>query len=53
VKKRLCTVIPEINAWLKKCEWGEFIVFVLKCYLINVNLVIECALNTATKIITN
>ena len=33
----LYTVIPEMNAWLKKCEWGKFIVFELKCYLINAN----------------
>ena len=25
------TVIPEINAWLNKWEWGKFIVFELKC----------------------
>ena len=37
----------------KKCEWGKFIVFELKCYLINVNGVIECELKTAKKIITN
>ena len=39
--------------WLKKCEWGTFIVFELKCYLMNANGVIECELKTATKIITN
>ena len=48
------TVILEINAWLKKKgKWGKFIVFELKCYLINMNGVIECELKTATKIITN
>ena len=47
------TVILEINAWLKKCEWGQFIVFELKCYLINANGVIECELKTAKRIITN
>jgi len=45
--------MSEINAWLKKFEWGKFIVFELKCYLINANGVIECELNTAKKIITN
>jgi len=39
--------------WLKKCEWGRFIVFELKFYLINANRVTECELKTATKIITN
>ena len=47
------TVILKINAQLKKCEWAKFIVFELKCYLINANGVIECELKTATKIITN
>jgi len=37
----------------KKCEWGKFIAFELKCYLINANGVIEHEMKTATKIITN
>ena len=49
----LITVILEVNAWINKCEWGKFGVFGLKCYLINVNGVIDCELKTATNIITN
>ena len=29
------TVIPENNAWLKKCDMPKFEVFRVKCYLIN------------------
>ena len=39
--------------WLIKCKWGEFLVFVLKCYLMNVNGVTECELKTATKIVAS
>ena len=49
----IAIIIPEITAWLRKCKWGKFIVFELKCYLIKANWVIECKLKTATKIITN
>ena len=28
----LCTLIPEINAWLKQCDLANFKVFELKCY---------------------
>jgi len=37
---------------VKKCEWGKFIVFELKCHFnkINANGVTECELKIATKI---